>query len=162
MINLTAQISTAAQLNSANLQRSVSEAATDSREQTAESASPAPAAGVQVSLSSASIQKAAEERKANPNKDIDESGLPDNAKDLLKAIRELKQKIAEKQQEIQAMMADQNMDPELKKTRVGALQAEMAALTASLMSASASLNKLQTNGTLTKSDSQKVSSLLMK
>nr|WP_260406206.1 hypothetical protein [Pseudomonas cichorii] len=120
-----------------------------------------PAEGVTVSLSGLGLQKAAQE-KANPNQDIESSGLPDNAQRILKMIRELKQKIAEKQQELQALMADQSMDPETKQSRVGVLQSTIATLTASLMTASNSLDKLSKNGTLTSEQGQQAAQLAMK
>ncbi|MCV4268238.1 hypothetical protein [Pseudomonas capsici] len=121
----------------------------------------APAEGVKVSLSGLGIQKAAQD-KANPNQDIESSGLPDNAQRILKMIRELKQKIAEKQQELQALMADQSMDPQTKQSRVGVLQSTIATLTASLMSASNSLDKLSKNGTLSAEQGQQAAQLAMK
>ncbi|UZE21993.1 hypothetical protein LOY67_18275 [Pseudomonas sp. B21-056] len=118
--------------------------------------------GVKVSLSGVGLQKAANERSANANKDIEESGLPDQAQKILKMIRELKQKIAEKQSEMQALMADQSMSPETKQVKVGALQATLSTLTASLMTASASLDKLSKNGTLSAAQAQQVVKLAMK
>ncbi|RMQ41609.1 hypothetical protein ALQ04_00536 [Pseudomonas cichorii] len=120
-----------------------------------------PAEGVQVSLSGLGLKKAAEE-KANPNQDIESSGLPENAQRILKMIRELKEKIAEKQQELQALMADQSMDPQTKQSRVGVLQSTIATLTASLMSASNSLDKISKNGTLTSEQGQQAAQLAMK
>ncbi|PBP93257.1 hypothetical protein CCL24_25670 [Pseudomonas congelans] len=45
----------------------------------------------------------------------------DQTQKTLKMIRELKQKIEDLRAEIDALMADQSMDPETKKSRVGAL-----------------------------------------
>ncbi|WP_241802040.1 hypothetical protein [Pseudomonas corrugata] len=118
--------------------------------------------GVKVSLSGVGLQKSANDRAANANKDIEESGLPDQVQKILKMIRELKQKIAEKQSEMQALMADQSMSPEAKQVKVGALQATLSTLTASLMTASASLDKLSKNGTLSAAQAQQVVKLAMK
>ena len=118
--------------------------------------------GVKVSLSDAGLQKAADDRRSNPNSDIEESGLPDQAQKLLKMIRELKQKIEEKQQEMQAVMADQNMSPEVKQAKVGTLQSELGTLTANLMTASNSLDKFSKNGTLSAAQAQQATQLAMK
>ncbi|UNO23523.1 hypothetical protein [Pseudomonas amygdali] len=56
-------------------------------------------------------------------------------------IREIKRQIEEKQQELQALMADQNMDPEIKKSKVGALVTEIATLSAGLATANNALVK---------------------
>ncbi|WP_257110755.1 hypothetical protein [Pseudomonas ficuserectae] len=102
-----------------------------------------PAEGVKVSLSEASIQKSADDKKpqAKSNADIESSGLPDQTQKTLKMIRELKRQIEEKQQELQALMADQNMDPEIKKSKVGALVTEIATLSAGLATANNALVK---------------------
>ncbi|MBT2339085.1 hypothetical protein J7E36_07925 [Pseudomonas fluorescens] len=113
-------------------------------------------------MSGVGLQKAADERSANANKDIEESGLPDQTQKILKMIRELKQKIEEKQAEMQALMADQSMTPETKQAKVGALQTTLATLTANLMTASASLEKLTKNGTLSASQAQQATQLAMK
>jgi len=118
--------------------------------------------GVKVSLSGVGLQKSANDRAANANKDIEESGLPDQVQKILKMIRELKQKIAEKQSEMQALMADQSMSPETKRVKAGALQATLSTLTASLMTASASLDKLSKSGTLSAAQAQQVVKLAMK
>lgn len=121
-----------------------------------------PVEGVKVSLSGVGIQKAADDKESNSNADIESSGLPDQTQKTLKMIRELKQKIEEKQQEMQALMADQNMDAETKRARVGALQATIATLTASLMTASNALDKQGKNGTLSAAQAQQAGQLVMK
>lgn len=133
-----------------------------SQESAAQLPAAGPAGGVKVSLSSAGIQKAADDKNSSPNADIEASGLPDQTQKILKAIRELKQKIEEKQQEMQALMADQGMDPDIKQARVGALQSTISTLTATLMTASNNLDKQTKNGTLSAAQSQQASQLLMK
>ncbi|CAM3209631.1 hypothetical protein [Pseudomonas floridensis] len=121
-----------------------------------------PAEGVKVSLSSLSLQKSAEDKSANSNKDIEESGLPADAQNILKMIRELQQKIEKKQQELQALMADQSLTPEARQSRAGMLQSDLGALTASLMSANNSLAKLSQNGTLSDAQKDQAAALIMK
>ncbi|TCV66224.1 MULTISPECIES: coiled-coil domain-containing protein 60 [Pseudomonas] len=121
-----------------------------------------PVEGVKVSLSGEGLKKASDEKSSNPNQDIEESGLPDQAQKLLKMIRELKQKIEEKQKEMQEVMANQSLSPEVKQAQVGSLQSELATLTSSLMTASNSLDKLSKNGTLSPQQAQKAIGLAMK
>ncbi|MNN92574.1 hypothetical protein D3C81_2108780 [compost metagenome] len=51
------------------------------------SSSVAPVEGVKVSLSGEGLKKSSDEKSANPNQDIEESGLPDQTQKLLKMIR---------------------------------------------------------------------------
>ncbi len=94
-------------------------------------------AGLRVSLS-----ELGRTRAAAKNDDIDESGLPDSVKEILKLIRALKQQIAEKQDELKALMADPGLDPETRRLRVEALQAELSGLQGALSAASAQLIKV--------------------
>lgn len=132
------------------------------QEGTKDNLTAAPAEGVKVSLSGAGIQKAADDKGANANADIESSGLPDQAQKLLKMIREIQQKVQEKQEEMKAIMADDRLDPETKQSRLGAVQSELASLIASLTTANNSLDKLSKNGTLSESQSQQAAQLAMK
>ena len=160
MININAQISSSLQQSLIKLEPKKPE--DESQTSTIAPTTGAPVATVKVSLSGVGLQKSADERAANANKDIEESGLPDTVQKILKMIRELKQKIAEKQSEMQALMADQSMTPETKQTRMGALQATLSTLTASLLTATASLDKLTKNGNLSATQVQQASQLAMK
>lgn len=93
--------------------------------------------GVAVTISSAAFQAA----KNDSNKDIDDSNLKDNIKQLLKMIRELKKQISDKQAEIAAAMADNSLTPEARQARVGNLQATLATLQSSLTMAQMQLGK---------------------
>ena len=91
--------------------------------------------GLRVTLSELGKVRAA----AAKNSDIDEADLPDNIKEILKMIRELRQQIAEKQAELQALMAEAGMDPQVRQMRVEALRGELASLQGALSTAQASL-----------------------
>lgn len=116
--------------------------------------------GVKVSLSGAGLQKSADEKGANPNADIESSGLPDQTQKLLKMIREIQKKIEEKQTEMQEVMADASLSPEARQAQVGALQSELATLTANLTTASNSLDKQSKS--LSSSQAQQATRLAMK
>lgn len=122
----------------------------------------APVEGVKVSLSGAGIQKAADDKKSNSNADIESSGLPDQTQKTLKMIRELKQRIEEKQQELQALISDQSLDPKTRQTKVGALQTAIATLTSSLATANNALVKQGQSGKLSKAEMQQASALARK
>lgn len=101
--------------------------------------------GLRVSLSELGRSLFAKTEKKN--QDIDESGLPDSIKQLLKMIRELKAQIAAKEAELKALMADQNLDPEARQAQLEALQSELAMLNGAWASANANLIKqLQEQG----------------
>ena len=78
-------------------------------------------------------------RATAKNDDIDEADLPDNIKEILKLIRALRQQIAEKQAELQALMAASGVDPQLQQMRVEALRSELSSLQGALSTAQASL-----------------------
>ncbi|WP_240350632.1 hypothetical protein [Pseudomonas viridiflava] len=160
MMNISAQISNFSA--SPTAVASPTKLADESPESAATLPVAAPVEGVKVSLSGASIQKAADDKKSNSNADIESSGLPDQTQKTLKMIRELKQQIEEKQQEMQSLMADQSMDPETRQARVGALQTAISTLTASLATANNALVKQGQSGKLSDTQMQQASALAMK
>ncbi|WP_312919262.1 hypothetical protein [Stutzerimonas nitrititolerans] len=95
--------------------------------------------GLRVSLSELGRSLSAKTDKKN--QDIDESGLPDSVKQLLKMIRELKAQIAAKEAELKVLMADQNLAPEARQVQLEALQSELAMLNGAWASANANLIK---------------------
>ena len=119
-----------------------------------------PVEGVKVSLSGVGLQKAAKDK--SDNSDIAESGLPPSVQQTLVRIRELKQQIAEKMAELQALMADQSMTPEDKQARVGAIQTTLAVLNAGLMTATTSLEKATKSGVINEQQSRQAATLAMK
>ena len=78
-------------------------------------------------------------RAAAKNDDIEEAELPDNIKEILKLIRALRQQIAAKQAELQALAADGEADPQARQLRLEALRIELSSLQGALASAQASL-----------------------
>ena len=72
-------------------------------------------------------------KKAERDKDIDESELPDNVKQALKAIRDKQEELEEKQKELQQLMSNSSMPPEEKQEKVEALQAEVSSLSRGLV-----------------------------
>ncbi|MGY5797853.1 hypothetical protein [Rheinheimera faecalis] len=86
--------------------------------------------GIHVDLSPLGLQKS---KKAERDKDIDESELPDNVKQALKAIRDKQEELEKKQQELQQLMSNSSMPPEEKQEKVKALQAEVSSLSRGLV-----------------------------
>ncbi|WP_256662199.1 hypothetical protein [Pseudomonas sp. F(2018)] len=100
-------------------------------------------------------------RATAQNDDIDEADLPDNIKEILKLIRALRQQIAEKQAELQALMADSEMDPEAKQMRLDMLRGELASLQGALSTAQASLVDALKDKRLSDDQRMKAASLAM-
>ena len=71
--------------------------------------------GIHVDLSPLGLQKS---KKAERDKDIDESELPDTVKQSLKAIRDKQEELEKKQQELQQLMSNSSMPPEEKQEKV--------------------------------------------
>jgi len=116
--------------------------------------------GVKVSLSAVGLARSKEAE--NKNADIDESNLPDEIKQLLKMIRELKAQLAEKMAELQALMAQGDMEDEAQKAKVQALQTEVGSISSALSSANAQLVKMMRDQKLTSEQSATVASLMAK
>lgn len=95
--------------------------------------------GVKVTISGAALLASSAAKKSNS--DIEESGLPDNIQQALKMIRKIKEQIAEKQQELQAVMADKSLSPEEARIKISNLQGALSSLQASLVTAQTSLAK---------------------
>jgi hypothetical protein len=100
---------------------------------------PATSEGVKVSISPDGFKAAGAAKSANA--DIDDSGLDDNVKQVLKMIRQLKQQIAEKLAELQAIAADKSLTPEEVQAKVANVQGAISSLQAGLMTAQISLAK---------------------
>ncbi|SDR85236.1 hypothetical protein SAMN05216271_0567 [Halopseudomonas sabulinigri] len=105
--------------------------------------------GIKVTLSEQAQAKSAASQR---EQDVDDSGLPDHIKELIKHIRELKAQIAEKQAELAALQ-QANADP----AQLQKLQQQLSSLMSALTSAYASLAKALKDGTL--SDEQKMTAL---
>ncbi|WP_426136122.1 hypothetical protein [Pseudomonas sp. PWP3-1b2] len=102
-------------------------------------APPTPGEGVVVTISGAALKAA--QGSSNPNKDIDDSGLKDNIKQLLKMIRELRKQLAEKMAQLSAAMNDTALSPEARQAKVAGLQGDIASIQAGLMTAQTQLAK---------------------
>lgn len=113
--------------------------------------------GVTVTISADAFKAAGATKNANA--DIDDSGLEDNVKQVLKMIRQLKQQIAEKQAELAAVAMASNLSPEQARARASNLQSEISTLQAGLMSAQTSLAKAMKN--MSAQDAMKAASLSM-
>jgi len=113
---------------------------------------------VSVTISGAAMK--ASTTAKNANSDIDDSGLADNVKNLLKMIRNIKKQIAEKQAEMAAVMADKSLSPEQARAKLSGLQAALGGLQASMISAQASLAKVMKG--MSASDAMTTASLAMK
>jgi hypothetical protein len=115
------------------------------------------AEGVVVTFSGAALLAMTEAKKSDS--DIEESGLPDNVQQVLKMIRKIKAQIAEKQAELQAVMADKRLSPEEARIKISSLQSALSALQASLVTAQTSLAKAMKG--LSGDDALKAASLSM-
>lgn len=118
------------------------------------------AEGIKVSLSGAGLTKAASSH--GDNKDIEESGLPENIQQILKMIRRLQKQIAEKVALMQAVMADKRLSAEERRAKLGALQAVIGTLNGGLITANMALSKAMTQSNLTPEQVLKTASLAMK
>lgn len=123
------------------------------------------ASSVRVTLSNDGLQAlrtGGANQASNANSDIDDSGLPDTVKELLKRIRELRAQLQEKALEMQRVMADQNLSEEQRKQATDRLQTEIASLNAALTQASQQLLEAMNDSKLDSTQRMKAASLIMK
>lgn len=113
--------------------------------------------GVKVTISGAAFKAVAVASRTNS--DIDDSGLDDSVKQILKMIRKLKQQIAEKMAELQAIAADKSLTPEQARAKTANVQGAISSLQAGLMTAQTSLAKAMK--TMSADDALKAASLSM-
>ncbi len=98
---------------------------------------------------------------AKDNTDIDESSLPDSIKQALKMLRELRQQLAEKQAELQAVMADQGLSEEERMQKAQGLQSEIASLNGAISTANGTLIQAIHDAALSPDQMQEMSTLMM-
>lgn len=79
---------------------------------------------------------------AKRNQSIDDSELPDSVKNLLRMIRELRERLAKLSQELQEVQADRTMNPDVKRTRLLQIQAQMSAMNGAILMATRKLASL--------------------
>ena len=108
-----------------------------------------------------SISALGQTRAAAKNDDIEQSDLPDSIKETLKLIRALRQQIAEKKAELEALLSQPGLNPQVRQAQAEALQSEVAALQSALSSASASLIKAMREAGLSDEQMQAASRLAM-
>ncbi|WP_342650936.1 hypothetical protein [Pseudomonas sp. REB1044] len=114
---------------------------------------------ISVDISNLSIEKLKKENEEN--KDIDESGLPEATKEILKNIRRIKKQIEEKQAELRAIEQDGTLDPQTRMIKIQGAQAAIKTLQGMLTEATGALAKQMKHG-LSADQALKAGSLAMK
>lgn len=112
--------------------------------------------GQALSMGLQETQSTKEKKLAN----IDESGLPDAIKEILKRIVELQQQLKEKQNELQKIMQDQSLSPEERQQKSAALQKEMSTLQSALGEAMSLLSKTMQETGIDKASAMEIASLI--
>ena len=112
-----------------------------------------------ISLSPAGLQQAKAASKDN-NRDIDESGLPDTLKELLKMARKLKEQLHDRTQSLQRLMADADLTAEERNLQAQRLQAEIGTLSGALATVMKQFAKAMKEADLSREQAAKVAELL--
>lgn len=113
--------------------------------------------GVKVNLSLKGLEVAS---KLQGDADIDESGLPESVRQLLKMIRKLQKELAEANRQLQALMRDRSLDPVEMLKKTAALQARVSAFSASLNTVNFGLVRAMSQANLTPDQVGKAMKLL--
>lgn len=116
-----------------------------------------PSEGIKVDLSLKGLEVAS---KQTGDADIDESGLPESVRQLLKMIRKLQKELAEANRQLQALMRDRSLDPVQMQKKTAALQARVSALSASLNTVNFGLVRAMSQADLTPDQVGKAMKLL--
>ena len=113
--------------------------------------------GVRVELSLKGLEVSS---KHQADTDIDESGLPESVRQLLKMIRKLQKELAEANRQLQALMRDRSLDPVEMQKKTAALQARVSALSASLNTLNFGLVRAMSQADLSPDDVNKAMKFL--
>ncbi|MDI3358531.1 MULTISPECIES: chemotaxis protein [unclassified Pseudomonas] len=97
--------------------------------------------GVKVTISAEGTAKASSERKKNA--DIDASNLPDGVKKILKAIRDIQEKIQKKMEELDAVKNDHTLSEKEREGRVQGILGELGVLTSQLTTTTNDLHRTE-------------------
>ncbi len=102
-----------------------------------------PAASTEIHISAPGHALAGGNQAASvrDHSDVDDSGLPDQAKDAIKRLRELRAQLARKLQELEAAKNATTGTPDQKRIRIAVLQQEIASLGAVITTTTATLNQ---------------------
>lgn len=100
--------------------------------------------------------------KAKANDEIDDSGLPDTIKGMLKQLRELNEQLATQKEQLQAILAKQDIPPQERQARLAQVQGTINTLTGALSSVMNSLNKQMSEQDLSSEQRAKIASLIAK
>ncbi|MBS7350698.1 MAG: hypothetical protein KIG95_11195 [Comamonas sp.] len=108
----------------------------------------------QVRISPAALEQA---RAAKGSEDVQDSDdLPDTMQKLLEMIRELKKQLAERTQDLQALMRDSSLSPEERNAQAQQLQSQLGALNSAIATAMGQLLKLMKEAELSQEQSAAV------
>lgn len=113
-----------------------------------------------VSLSPAGLQQAKAASKGE-NQDIDDSGLPDTLKHLLKLIRQLKAQLQERNLALQKVMSNSGLGDAERSLQARQLQAEIGTLNGAPATVMKQLAKAMKTADLSQEQAAKVAELLV-
>ncbi|WP_115683194.1 hypothetical protein [Cupriavidus taiwanensis] len=104
-------------------------------------ARPAASAEIHISAPGHALAGGNQAASVRDNSDVDDSGLPDQARDAIKRLRELRAQLARKLQELEAAKNATTGTPDQKRIRIAVLQQEIASLGAAITTTTATLNQ---------------------
>lgn len=102
---------------------------------------PAASAEIRISAPGHALAGGNQAASVRDNSDVDDSGLPVQAKDAIKRLRELRAQLARKLQELEAAKNATTGTPDQKRIRIAVLQQEIATLGAAITTTTATLNQ---------------------
>lgn len=118
-------------------------------------------AGVQVALSAAGQARAALASSQSEYADIEQSGLPDSAQKILRGVRDTQKRISQTEQQMQSILKDKSLEPDIRQARAAGLQTMMASMQRQIAGSTSDLSSLMSHLNLGQSDKMKASMLVM-
>ncbi|KWS28837.1 hypothetical protein ABNM12_10275 [Pseudomonas syringae] len=95
------------------------------------------------------ISKEGQEKlESEKNADIDQSGLPEDVKEVLKNIRKLQDQIAEKNQELMELLNDKTLSEDEKKRQRELLTSTIRSMQSALSQATSALNNAMSSNNM--------------
>ncbi|ELP99836.1 hypothetical protein [Pseudomonas syringae] len=95
------------------------------------------------------ISKEGQEKlESEKNADIDQSGLPEDVKEVLKNIRKLQDKIAEKNQELMELLNDKTLSEDDKRRQRELLTSTIRSMQSALSQATSALNNAMSSNNM--------------
>jgi uncharacterized membrane protein len=117
--------------------------------------------GIQVDLSTAGQARSAKAFSQSTQTDIEQSGLPDSVQKILRGVRDAQKRIEQIDQQLQAILTDKRLAPDIRQGRATGLQTMQASLQRQIATSTSDLSSLMNTLHLGQGDKMKAGMLVL-